>query len=142
MYCKCSYCCRTGRVLYGISTACSLCQVLERLTSGSSKTLHNKHTKSETILTHNRAVAWSCEFFFLNQLLTSMATLCHAIIALLNCILYICHYSLCIIAIVSIVQTIVMLPTFASLMGHKSSLVDTCKSSRVLVVSPIVAFMF
>ena len=34
-----------------------------------------------------------------------------------------------------------MLPTFASLMGHKSSLVDTCKSSRVLVVFPIVAFM-
>ena len=27
-------------------------------------------------------------------------------------------------------------------MGHQSSLVDTCKSSRVLVVSPIVAFMF
>ena len=35
-----------------------------------------------------------------------------------------------------------MLPTFASLMGHKSSLVDTCKSSRVLVVSPTVAFVF
>ena len=38
-------------------------------------------------------------------------------------------------------QAIVMLPTFASLLGHKNSLVDTCKSSRVLAVSPIVAFM-
>ena len=38
-------------------------------------------------------------------------------------------------------QAIVKLLTFASLMGHKSNLVDTCKSSRVLVVSPIATFM-
>ena len=35
-----------------------------------------------------------------------------------------------------------MLPTFASLTGHKSSLVDTCKSSRVLVVFPTVLVVF
>ena len=38
--------------------------------------------------------------------------------------------------------TIVMLPTFASPKGYKSSLVDSCKSSSVLLVSPLVAFMF
>ena len=37
---------------------------------------------------------------------------------------------------------IVMLPTFASPKGYKSSLVDSCKSSSVLLVSPLVAFMF
>ena len=35
-----------------------------------------------------------------------------------------------------------MLPTFASPKGYKSSLVDSCKSSSVLLVSPLVAFMF
>ena len=34
-----------------------------------------------------------------------------------------------------------MLPTFASPKGYKSSLVDSCKSSSVLLVSPLVAFM-
>ena len=33
-------------------------------------------------------------------------------------------------------------PTFASLMGYKTSLVDTCKSSNVLIVSTLVVFMF
>ena len=33
-------------------------------------------------------------------------------------------------------------PTFASLMGYKRSLVDTCKSSNVLIVSTLVVFMF
>ena len=32
-------------------------------------------------------------------------------------------------------QAIVMLPTFASLMGHKSSLVDTCKSSMFFAIN-------
>ena len=31
---------------------------------------------------------------------------------------------------------------FASVMGYKRSLVDTCKSSSVLVVSTLVAFMY
>ena len=35
-----------------------------------------------------------------------------------------------------------LLPTFASPKGYKSSLVDSCKSSSVLLVSPLVAFMF
>ena len=35
-----------------------------------------------------------------------------------------------------------MLPTFASPKGYKSSLVDSCNSSSVLLVSPLVAFMF
>ena len=35
-----------------------------------------------------------------------------------------------------------LLPTFASPKGYKSSLVDSCKSSSVLSVSPLVAFMF
>ena len=33
-------------------------------------------------------------------------------------------------------------PTFASPKGYKSSPVDSCKSSSVLLVSPVVAFMF
>ena len=37
---------------------------------------------------------------------------------------------------------VVMLPTFASPKGYKSSPVDSCKSSSVLLVSPLVAFMF
>ena len=32
-------------------------------------------------------------------------------------------------------------PTFASLMGYKRSLVDTCKSSNVLIVSTLVVFV-
>ena len=36
----------------------------------------------------------------------------------------------------------VMLPTFASPKGYKSSLVDSSKSNSVLLVSPLVAFMF
>ena len=32
--------------------------------------------------------------------------------------------------------------TFASPKGYKSSLVDSCKSSSVLLVSPLVAYMF
>ena len=39
-------------------------------------------------------------------------------------------------------RAIVMLPTFASPKGYKSSPVDSCKSSSVLLVSPLVAFMF
>ena len=33
-------------------------------------------------------------------------------------------------------------PIFASVMGYRRSLVDTCKSSSVLVVSTLVAFMY
>ena len=33
-------------------------------------------------------------------------------------------------------------PTFALLMGYKRSLVDTCKSSNVLIVSTLVVFMY
>ena len=33
-------------------------------------------------------------------------------------------------------------PIFASVMGYKRGLVDTCKSSSVLVVSTLVAFMY
>ena len=33
-------------------------------------------------------------------------------------------------------------PIFASVMGYRRSLVDTCKNSSVLVVSTLVAFMY
>ena len=33
-------------------------------------------------------------------------------------------------------------PIFASVMGYRRSLVETCKSSSVLVVSTLVAFMY
>ena len=33
-------------------------------------------------------------------------------------------------------------PIFASVMGYRRSLVDTCKSSSVLVVSTLAAFMY
>ena len=33
-------------------------------------------------------------------------------------------------------------PIFASVMGYRRSLVDTCKSSSLLVVSTLVAFMY
>ena len=33
-------------------------------------------------------------------------------------------------------------PIFACVMGYRRSLVDTCKSSSVLVVSTLVAFMY
>ena len=33
-------------------------------------------------------------------------------------------------------------PIFASVMGYRRSLVDTCESSSVLVVSTLVAFMY
>ena len=33
-------------------------------------------------------------------------------------------------------------PIFASVMGYRRNLIDTCKSSSVLVVSTLVAFMY